>query len=167
MVRKTKPTEPPEDSPSDFVPAVFARSVDEAEDFRALLDDHDIPAVIASDDELSDDEVPSAVRARATSRGVAVMVPEVLLDEASEIIADREDDEEFRTGDEFDDETEDDEDETADLGIDGELVDEEMDTPLPLGLSGASGDEDDQDELDDELDMPGDFLDDDLDEEDL
>ncbi|MCE5326999.1 MAG: hypothetical protein LLG01_11365 [Planctomycetaceae bacterium] len=120
---------------SDFVPAVFARSVEEAEDYRALLDDHDIPAIIGSDDELveTEDQQHRMARKGGMTQGVPVLVPEVLLDEASEIIADRQDDEEFRKGEDdlFDDEDED---------------DEEDATPTVLG----DGDEEDQDEDDDD-----------------
>ena len=71
-----------EGSSRDFVPAVFARSVEEAERYQELLDDHDIPALIGEN-------------SGGMTRGVPVMVPEVYLDEASEIIADRGELEEF------------------------------------------------------------------------
>jgi len=74
---------------SDFVPVIYARSVDDAETYRSLLEDHDIPAVVGEE---AEGKEGSAARA---SRGIPVMVPEVLLDEASEVIADREDLESF------------------------------------------------------------------------
>ena len=35
----------------EFVPAVFARSTSEAEEYRELLNDHDIPAIVEVDEE--------------------------------------------------------------------------------------------------------------------
>ena len=92
MPRKRKGRGPYESEAEDFVPAVVARSHEEAEEYRELLNDHDIPAILQTDEE----EPPGkAARARppgvqGISRGVAVLVPEAMLDEASEIIADRE-----------------------------------------------------------------------------
>jgi len=84
----------------DFVPAVFARDIDEAEDYRQLLEDHDIPAVVATDDDLKGPDGQKNVQRPSITRGVPVMVPESLLDEAGEIIADREDLDEFEIEDE-------------------------------------------------------------------
>ncbi len=125
----------PEDSDAEraeFVPAVFARSLDEAEMYRELLDDHDIPAVIGSDEDLDEEQARIASR-RGMTRGVAVLVPEAMLDEASEIIADRENAEEFEI--EPVDEEEDADDE---FGFEEEDVDEEAD---------AYFDEDDEDDF--------------------
>ena len=83
----------------DFVPAVFAKNADEAEQYRELLEDNDIPAMIGDPDEL-DDAAPSP-RRRRISRGVPVLVPEALLDEASEVIA-----ENNSTDDEYEEEEE-------------------------------------------------------------
>ena len=81
---------------TDFVPVVFARSPEEAERYQELLSDHDIPAMTGGDADADRDVAPSAKpHSGGISRGVPVMVPEVLLDEASEIIADREDVDEF------------------------------------------------------------------------
>lgn len=92
---------------SDFVPVVYARSLDDAEQYRSLLEDHDIPAMVGADEKLDDD----AKRAELTPRrGVPVMVPEVLLDEASEVIADREDIDEFAPQTDETDEHEDEDD---------------------------------------------------------
>ncbi len=93
---------------SDFVPVVYARCLDAAEQYRSLLEDHDIPAMVGTDEKLDDD----AKRAELTPRrGVPVMVPEVLLDEASEVIADREDLDEFAPQTDETDEHEDEDDE--------------------------------------------------------
>ncbi len=108
---------------SDFVPAVFARNVDEAEEYRELLNDHDIPAMVGN---LDDDENTPR---RGMTRGVPVLVPEVLLDEASEIIAELEEEE-----DEFDEED-----------VDGDEIDDDENEDLF-----DDEDEEDIDLLDDE-----------------
>jgi hypothetical protein len=121
----------------EFVPAVFARSLGEAEAYRELLTDHEIAARVGTDEAVepaeADGEPPVAERRRMT-HGVPVLVPESLLDEASEIIADREDFSEYD-----DDEDEDEE-------------DEEDDDSYGLGELNEGGDaflEDDEDEDDD------------------
>lgn len=114
MARKNEPLEVPENDEPDFVPVVFVRSPDEAERFRQLLDDHDIPALVATDNEIADGE-DSASRLRplaGTTQGTAVLVPGVLLDDASQVIADFEDAERFQAADdEFDEDEDDEEDE--------------------------------------------------------
>jgi len=77
----------------EYVPVVFARDVDEAEQYRQLLEDHDIPVITAEDEEL--DEAEPASGRRHPRRGIPILVPEALLDEASEIIAERDDSDEF------------------------------------------------------------------------
>ena len=95
---------------SGFVPVVVAHSADEAEQYCELLSDHDIPAMIGDDGLAADADNETCPNPKSCiSRGVSVMVPEALLDEASEIIADREDLDEFRIDDD-DDENDDDED---------------------------------------------------------
>lgn len=114
MASKNEPLEVPEDDESDFVPAVFVQSPEEAERFRQLLDDHDIPAVVATDNEIADSEdLGSRLGPLAgTAQGTAVLVPAVLLDDANRVIADFEDAERFQaTADEFDDDEEGEEDE--------------------------------------------------------
>lgn len=92
---------------AEFVPAVLARTVDEAEVYQDLLDDHDIPAILGTDEDLEemDDEDRRLARHRGLTHGVPVLVPETLLDEASEVISDREASEalhEHEDEDEFD-----------------------------------------------------------------
>ena len=90
---------PREDEDADFVAAVVARSHSEAQRYRDLLEDHGIPAII--EDERSQEEgpgLPTLLR-----QGIPVLVPEALLDEASEIIADRENLSEFKLVDEDED----------------------------------------------------------------
>ncbi|MFA6134656.1 MAG: hypothetical protein WC869_11640 [Phycisphaerae bacterium] len=133
---------------TDFVPAVFARSAEDAEIYRELLDDHDIPAIVGDPEE---DGSADGRKGRAgMTHGVPVLVPEALLDEASEIIADREDSDEFVA--EEDELEEEDEEEDEKLGL-GEEV--ELEDPF--------ADDEDEDEDDDEEDEDEEDL---LDEED-
>ncbi len=89
----------PEEDFTDFVPVAFARSVEDAEQYRELLNDHDIPALVASQEELDENKARQPDGQSAITHGVPVLVPDVLLDEASEIIADREDADEFGNND--------------------------------------------------------------------
>ena len=99
-----------EEEHTGFVPVVVAHSADEAEQYCELLGDHDIPAMVGDDKlETDADNETRPNPGPRISRGVSVMVPEALLDEASEVIADREDLDEFRIDDD-DDENDDDED---------------------------------------------------------
>jgi len=137
------------------VPAVFGRNADEADLYRQLLEDHDIPALIG-DDEVLDKVQKDAARRPGMTRGVAVLVPEAMLDEASEVIADREETEGFSladTDDEFDDEDEEEDEEfgfseTNELGIVG--ADDEDEEDL-LGLEEEDDDDEDEDDEDDDL----------------
>lgn len=144
--------EPSEEEFADFVPAVFARSVAEAEEYRELLNDHDIPAIVGAADAIKEEDAKVAVRSGMT-RGVPVLVPEVLLDEASEVIADREDADEF--GDEAEDEEEDEESEFEELGPDGEKLpvddDDEEDDDEEDDEEEEELEEEEEDELDDDL----------------
>jgi hypothetical protein len=137
----------------NYMSAFFARNIEEAEEYCELLSDHDIPARAGLDEELlakADPEHRAASR-RGMTHGVPVLVPESLLDEASEIIADRE------GFDEFEDEEETDEEEDEeDFGL-GEVAAVDL-------LGGEDDDEDEEESLfgDDEEDE-----DDDEDDEDL
>jgi len=136
-----------DEAPSDFVPAIFARSVDEAEKYRELLDDHDIPALVGSED------FGNKKDKRKMSRGVPVLVPESLLDEASEIIAEKEELDEFETDDENEegedieeisdgaDEDDDDDDEEFEFDEEEDSEEGEFDDDLFEG-----GDEEEDDE---------------------
>jgi hypothetical protein len=106
-----------EDNFSDeFVPAVFARNEEDAEKYRKLLEDHDIEAVVGYDE--LENHLDTNVVSGGVAHGLPVLVLESLLDEASQIIADREDLDEFEADDEESDE--DDEDEVFDLELDEE-----------------------------------------------
>ena len=130
--------------PGSYVPAFFARDQEEAAEYCELLSDHDIPARCESDgDSLAGpdedagadadkdagadadkdagadaDAEQRAAGRRGMTHGVPVLVPETLLDEASEVIADRED---FA---DFDEEEEDDEDDEDDYDLE-ELTEED------------------------------------------
>jgi hypothetical protein len=120
----------------DFVPAVFARSPEEAEQYRQLLDDHDIPAIVADEDRA--DKTGQPAPRKGFSRGVPVLVPEALLEEAGDVIAERDETDTFgreeKDEDEEDDET---------LGLE---------TAEPEALGGAleSEEEDEEDDQEDE-----------------
>jgi hypothetical protein len=136
--------------PSDedqYVPAFVARSREEAQRYCDLLDDHDIPACVGDPEALEDAE-EIAAPGRLT-RGVAVMVPEALLDEASEVIADREDAEEFLLEEEdlLDDEDEDEFDLEEELDPEDPIIDLDDDDEEDL-----FGDEDDEDLFEDDED---------------
>jgi hypothetical protein len=120
---------------SEYVPAVFARSMEEAEKYRELLDDHDIPAIIGADEP---EEESRKRRQRGISRGLPVLVPEALLDEASEVIAER-----AEQADEFEADTDD------DLEDDDDEEEEEEDEELELE-EGLELDE--EEELEEEAD---------------
>jgi hypothetical protein len=100
MASKRKGRFTPEGEFEDFVPAVFARSPAMAEEYRELLNDHDIPAILGTDEDEAEAQRPAEPgsppgkrnREQAMkdfSRGVPILVPEEMLDEASEILADR------------------------------------------------------------------------------
>lgn len=64
-----------------YVPVIYARSPEEAEKYRQLLEDHDIPAMVDEDYE------PGPSRAsRKAIESVPVLVPQSLLEDAREFI---------------------------------------------------------------------------------
>jgi hypothetical protein len=138
-------------SGEDFVPAVFARSMDEAEEFRQLLEDHGIEAVLGDEEETTPPPTDADTILGSIAHGVAVLVPEMYLDEASEIIADREDADEFEPDDEEEDEEDDDEFAIGDeVDEDGYFqIEEEDDEPFD-DKNDEYLDEDDEDEENDE-----------------
>jgi hypothetical protein len=166
-----------EENYTDFVPAVFARSPQEAEMYRELLEDHDIPAVVGADEEdldkAKDKDEPveeegkkKKTRPHSMSHGVPVLVPEALLDEASEVIADREDLADFEEDELEEDEDEDDE-EGQEYGLaataDGEAADDEDEDEGSSFLLGDGEEDEDEGEKgdglfgdDDELAAPDD-----------
>jgi len=127
------------DPHDDFVPAVFARHRRDAERYREILEDHDIPVVMGDNQ-----------GRRGTPHGVPVLVPEPLLDEASEIIADLEDNQGFEDLEDVDSLDEDDE-EDMDLDDGFEELEDEDDLALDDEEYDA-GEEDDFDGLDEDED---------------
>jgi hypothetical protein len=136
------------DDQAEFVPAVFARSMEEAEDYRQLLDDYDIPAIIGIDD----DEPSGRPRGGQgpMTRGVPVLVPQAMLEEASEVIAARDNADEFGLALEDTDEEEEDEDYLVDGDVEGHLEaspdDEEEDEEEEEDLFGDDDRPDDEEE---------------------
>ena len=75
------------DEPTDeYVPAVYAESLEEAQWYQQLLADHGVPAEV---DEDYDSPVLSG--AGGVRRRVAVLVPEAMLAESREFIAELDD----------------------------------------------------------------------------
>ena len=70
------------DDLGEYVPAIYARSVSEADRYRQLLEDHDIPAIVDEDYASDTPDQPSAI-----IEGVPIVVPESLLDDARAFIA--------------------------------------------------------------------------------
>ncbi|MDP6635476.1 MAG: hypothetical protein QGG42_11290 [Phycisphaerae bacterium] len=139
---------------TELVPAVFARDAEEAQRYCELLADHGIVGIIAADGvDAGDAEISGDVgEGTGMTSGVAVLVEDALLDEAGLVIADREDLAEFQFGE--DDEVEDEDDELDFAqGIDSDFEDDSG--PVDLGLissgrddvSGALGDEEEDDDL--------------------
>ena len=157
------------DHSNDLVPAIVARSAKEAEDYRALLVEHDIPAVLAPQ------AAADGARMGRVSRGISVLVPDSLLDQASEIIADEQvsiDDEggsmakgggghrpgaldAIGLG----------QDELELIADDEEDADEDEDEDDDLDDGDDEDEDEEEDEEDDDLDDDDDELDDDLEEE--
>jgi len=132
---------------SDFVPAVFARDVTEAEEYRELLEDHDIPAMVGTEEDTG------GTRRRRMSRGVPVLVPEALLDEASEVIAECEDSDEFESGDE-EEELLEEEDEEFEFEEEDDDLDEELEEEFEDEESEDELLEDDEEEEEQEDEEP-------------
>jgi len=103
----------PDEEETSFVPAVFARSPEEAEVYCELLGDHEIPAIVGDEDSIA--EGRRAVRQEMT-HGLPVLVPEPMLDEAGEVIAGREEAEDLLSMSD-DDPNEDYDDEDAHFGL--------------------------------------------------
>lgn len=129
MPAEDESLEPDAFADGDYVPAFFARNIAEAEEYCELLNDHEIPARAGLDEELLVDADPEhrAASRRGMTHGVPVLVPERLLDEASEVIADREDLGDFEDDEEQSDESDDD-DESFGLGeVVGDILEDEED----------------------------------------
>jgi len=110
MARDNKAFDFSADGHDEFVPAVFARSAEEAEVYCELLNDHDIPAVVGDDDDVDETRTKAPARRRGMTHGVPILVPEVLLDDAGQVIAVQEELEEFSAAETEADPIEDDDD---------------------------------------------------------
>ena len=75
MAKRPKKTQKSQLKPQEFVVVTFAENMEQARDYETLLKTDNIPAVIKEQHEQSMDD-----------GGVAVMVPEDLLDEAHVVI---------------------------------------------------------------------------------
>jgi len=135
MAKEDDTVDLPNEAANSFVPAVFARSPEEAVVYCELLSDHEIPAVVGDKDSLSGS--PSRPRNEMT-HGLPVLVPEPLLDEAGEVIASRDEAEDLLSVND-DDPDEDYDDEDDHFGF-TEIEDDDV-----LGGSGDVFDDDDED----------------------
>ena len=86
---------------SDFVPVVFARNRAEAEDYKTLLEDHDIYVVIP------DEEETDLIPIKTEENGIPILVSAEQLDEAEVVIEHRSDLDDDFNGD-YDEDDEDD-----------------------------------------------------------
>jgi hypothetical protein len=114
----------------DFVPLLFARNLAEAEFYKSLLEEHDIPVLI-------EDENTESMGLPDPGRGVPVLVPDEQLVAAEDILEQRgggDDDLE-----DFEDDEEDEEDELGEL----EVID-------PTAEEGEDEDEEEEDEDEEE-----------------
>jgi hypothetical protein len=126
----------------EFVPALFARTPTEAEKYLQLLEDYGIPARV--DEEF----LPPKSLRKAVGDGVAVLVPETLLEDAKGFLEDLSD-EELNATDEEDDDLEEDEEEED---VDEEEEDEEDEkAPFVVATDDVEDEDDDEDEDEDEL----------------
>lgn len=99
------------EDPQEFVTVLFARNLAEAEFYKALLEDQEIPVLI-------EDENTEAMGLPDIARGVPVMVPEEQLELAQDIIEQRaalDDDIEDNGKDEEDEDEDEEEDEFEDM----------------------------------------------------
>jgi len=111
-----------------YVPIVIAMSRQEAERYRQLFNDHDIDAIVG-DEELDQAKVKVKLPrgGRSAIGGVPVLVAEEMIEEAREVLADRDDVESFHVNQEDDLEEDDQEEEDEEFKLD---EDEELDEDL-------------------------------------
>jgi len=130
---------------SGYVAVLIARSVEEAEHYCQLFNDHDIDAIMG-DGDLDDLQAKCELTEGPAIGGVPVLVSEEMLDEAKEILADRENLDEFQAaGDQCLDEQEDEE---EDFGFVEEELGEDLDEDegLLYEEDASDYDQDDQEE---------------------
>lgn len=152
----------------DYVAAVLARSPEEAELYRRLLQNYDIPAVLGELPGRGRLETGRSQHHDSASKNVPVLVPEPLLDEASQIIAGGED--ELRSFKQ--DQEEEDMELLGVAGDDDEVLEEDDEEIEELEEEEDEEEEDeedadeDDDEFEDDEDEFDDFDDDEDDEDD-
>ena len=139
MARDNEPSAFDEETYGSFVPAVFARSMAEAEVYCELLNDRDIPTVIGVGVAAGDEQDEKTPPLSDMSHGVPVLVPEALLDEAGIVIAEQESVDDY-VGEDDEDE-DDDEPEVGGSGF-RELTDAEGDDELLDDEESPSDEED-------------------------
>lgn len=150
MAKDSKQENPAEGQ--EFVPVVFARSDDEAEEYRQLLEDHEIDVAVGFEE--LDERGECVAETTRNRRGVPVLVPEIYLDEASEIISERDDLEDEFELDGNEDETEDEEDEddfSLELDEEEEIFEEEEEDDFVTGLDEEYEEDEDLGDEDDYL----------------
>ena len=108
---------PSEDERCGYVPVIMARSRQEAEEYCQLFEDHDID-VVMGDEDLDDTEVKGKLPSSLPVGGIPILVAEDMLDEAREVLADREDVEDFALADDEDEFEEEDDEDEFDLVVD-------------------------------------------------
>ncbi len=135
----------------EFVPVIFARSSQDAHRYRQLLEDHDIEAFVGYDDIEGQSEVDFEI-----SQGTPVLVSESSLADADEIIADRDEQDEFITdglGEASDEEEEDEYEDLSPTSEEDEINTEDDVASLVEGLVEGLVDDHEvayTDEMDDE-----------------
>jgi len=75
MAKRHKKNDKSQSKLQDFIIVAFAKDMEQARDYEALLKNNDIPAAIREQNEQS-----------TNTKGIAVMVPEDFLDEAHVVI---------------------------------------------------------------------------------
>jgi len=75
MAKRPKKPDKSQSKLQDFIIVAFAKDMEQARDYEALLKNNDIPATTREQDEQS-----------TNTKGIAVMVPEDFLDEAHVVI---------------------------------------------------------------------------------
>lgn len=128
-----------------YVPVIYARNITEAEFYKGLLETNDIPAIIedAASEVLG---IPESI----VGKGVPVLVPDGMLDEASEILAEHGDSQEEEALDDYeemDEEFEDDAEEVDDEELDEDFDDDDLDDDFDDDM-----DDDEIEEFDDDDD---------------
>ena len=140
-----------------YVPIVIAMSRQEAEQYCQLFNDHDIDAIVG-DEELDQAKVKVKLPGggRSAIGGVPVLVAEEMIEEAREVLADRDDVESFHVDQEDDLEEDDQEEEDEEFELD---EDEELDEDLQEDDQEDEEEEDEEDDLlceeDDEEELGG------------